>query len=141
MSSAQRITSPEDASLDTLCQQLAGLSAQLDRSDAWPEEQLRLCGEYGVYEWFLPEALGGQGWSDLDVVRGYLRLSAACLTTTFIITQYTGASRRIANSGNEFLHERLLSDLLQGDHFATVGISHLTTSRRHLAKRHRGRLL
>lgn len=65
---------------------------------------------------------------------GYLKLSAACLTTTFILTQRTGACRRIAGSENAFAKDALLPDLLAGRTFATVGISHLTTSRRHLAK-------
>ena len=34
-----------------------------------------------MFEWFLPPELGGQGWSEEDVVRGYLALSEACLTT------------------------------------------------------------
>ena len=63
-----------------------------------------------------------------------LRLSAACLTTTFIITQFTSALRRIIDSENEPLRRQLLPRLLDGRHFTTVGISHLTTSRRHLAK-------
>ena len=53
----------------------------MDRPGAWPSEQLRLCGEYGVFEWFLSTESGGQGWSEADVMRGYLELSAACLTT------------------------------------------------------------
>jgi alkylation response protein AidB-like acyl-CoA dehydrogenase len=74
---------------------------------------------------------GGQGWDEEQVVRGYLALSAACLTTTFIITQRTGACRRIAGSQNIELKNRLLPKLVSGVTFATVGISHLTTSRRH----------
>ncbi|MEM6655842.1 MAG: acyl-CoA dehydrogenase family protein, partial [Planctomycetota bacterium] len=94
---------------------------------------LRLCGEAGVFEWFLPEELGGQGWSEEGVVRGYLALSEACLTTTFVITQRTGACRRIAGSENHTVRDRLLPDLIAGRSFATVGISHLTTSGRHLS--------
>jgi alkylation response protein AidB-like acyl-CoA dehydrogenase len=56
------------------------------------------------------------------------------LTTTFILTQRTGACRRIEGSDNEGLKRRLLPGLASGELFATVGISHLTTSRRHLAK-------
>ena len=134
MSKRSVITSPEDSSLDELCRRLANESGELDRSGQWPAEQLRLCAEYGVYEWFVPEAWGGQGWNPVDIVRGYLRLSAACLTTTFIITQLTGAARRIASSDNEPLKGRLLPELVRGDRFATLGVSHLTTSRRHLAK-------
>lgn len=130
----RKISSPDDPLLDDLCVELRARTAELDRTQKWPAEQLELCGRAGVYEWFLPHEAGGQGWSDLDVVRGYLKLSAACLTTTFIITQRTGAMQRIANSQNETVRLGLLPDLILGRSFATVGISHLTTSRRHLAK-------
>jgi alkylation response protein AidB-like acyl-CoA dehydrogenase len=132
MSRLLRITSPDDPALDPLCDRLAAMSVELDRSQAWPAEQLRLCGQVGVYEWFGERHWGGQEWSDLDLMRGYLRLSAACLTTTFIITQRSGAYQRIAASSNEVAKARLLPGLISGETFATVGISHLTTSRRHL---------
>lgn len=41
---------------------------------------------------------------------------------------------RIAASENEWARKMLLPDLLSGRSFATVGISHLTTSRQHLGK-------
>jgi alkylation response protein AidB-like acyl-CoA dehydrogenase len=125
------IISPDDDGLDKLCARLAETTADVDLNDAWPAEQLRLCGAAGVYEWFLPKAWGGQQWSDLDLMRGYLRLSAACLATTFVITQLTGACRRIAADGSDKLRDRLLPDLLTGKTFTTLGISHLTTSHRH----------
>ena len=117
-----------------LCARLAEMAIDLDRTRAWPAEQLRLCGEYGVYRVVSRSAWGGQGWNEEQIVRGYLALSAACLTTTFILTQRTGACRRIAGCENEALKERLLPGLASGELFATVGISHLTTSRRHLAQ-------
>ena len=131
---SHKITSPDDPALATLCGRLAEMAIELDRTPHWPAEQLRLCGEHGVYEWFLDAAWGGQGWGEEQVVRGYLALSAACLTTTFILTQRTGACRRIAGCGKEALKARLLPGLASGELFATVGISHLTTSRRHLAR-------
>jgi alkylation response protein AidB-like acyl-CoA dehydrogenase len=85
-----------------------------------------------VYRWFLPPTQGGLGWSEADQIRGYLRLAAADLTTTFVITQFIGACKRIASSTNPVPRERFLADLLAGNRFATVGISHLTTSSRHL---------
>jgi len=130
---ATKITSPDHPALAELCQALADHAQEVDRTGNWPAQQLQLCAEYGVFEWFLDPAWGGQAWDQESVVRGYLALSGACLTTTFIITQYTGACRRIANSENQDLKERLLPDLAQGKLFATVGISHLTTSRRHLS--------
>ncbi len=129
-----RITSPDDPSLSQLCDLLMELAPSLEADDAWPAHQLELCGRYGVFEWFVDQQLGGQGWSEVDVVRGYLRLAAACLTTTFIITQRTGACRRIALAGNPWVRQECLAPLVQGRRFATVGISHLTTSRRHLER-------
>ena len=128
-----KITTPDDPALGELCSLLAEMAQEVDRTGDWPARQLQLCADYGVFEWFIDSTWGGQAWDAEDVVRGYLALSSACLTTTFIITQYTGACRRIAGSDNQQLKEQLLPDLAQGKLFATVGISHLTTSRRHLA--------
>lgn len=129
-----RIQSPADSALIDVCRELESRAREMDKSGDWPTPQLELCGRAGVFEWFLDAAWGGQGWSDEDVVRGYLALSSACLTTTFIITQRTGACRRIAGSENEELKQSLLPPLASGELFATVGISHLTTSRRHLRR-------
>ena len=128
------ILTPDDAQLNELCRRLSDLVGPLDVSDQWPAEQLRLCGESGVYRWFMPAEWGGQAWSDVDVLRGYLKLSAACLTTTFILTQRTGACQRIALSENDVAKALWLPGLTSGELFGTVGISHLTTSRRFLAK-------
>jgi alkylation response protein AidB-like acyl-CoA dehydrogenase len=130
----QKVTTPDEPALNTLCERLRAMALDLDREPHWPGEQLRLCGEAGVFEWFLEPQWGGAAWSDEDVVRGYYALGAACVTTTFIITQRTGACRRVAGCENERLQQRLLPGLARGEHFATVGISHLTTSRQHLGK-------
>ncbi|MDZ4656238.1 MAG: acyl-CoA dehydrogenase family protein [Bythopirellula sp.] len=127
-----KITAPDHPDLAELCNLMAEHARATDLTGQWPGEQLRLCGEYGVFEWFLEEAWGGQHWDQESIVRGYLELSRACLTTTFIITQRSGACRRIATCENEALKELLLPDLVTGRSFATVGISHLTTSRQHV---------
>jgi alkylation response protein AidB-like acyl-CoA dehydrogenase len=127
------ITAPDDPQFDDLCRELAARTDQLDVTGHWPAEQLRLLGEYGVYRWFLPKAWGGLEWNDADLIRGYLRLSEACLTTAFILTQRTGACQRIAD-GDSPRKAELLPPLVSGETFSTVGISHLTTSRRHLAR-------
>ena len=132
--SASIITSPDDPALDELCARLSEMADELDVSGEWPTRQLELCGEYGVYQWFLEPEWGGQAWDNEAVVQGYLALSSACLTTTFVLTQRTGACRRIASSVHLRPKELLLPDLANGNLMATVGISHLTTSRRHLAR-------
>jgi alkylation response protein AidB-like acyl-CoA dehydrogenase len=131
---ASKIRTPDSPALAQLCETLAAMGTELDQTGNWPARQLELCGESGVFEWFLEPQWGGQAWDEEAIVRGYLALSGACLTTTFIITQRSGACRRIASSDNDELKDELLPGLARGDNFATVGISHLTTSRRHLAK-------
>lgn len=131
-----RVTDPDDQALDMLVDQLRSRADALEFEgiEAWPAAQLACCGTHGVYEWFLSTEHGGQGWSNTDLAAGYLRLSSACLTTTFIITQRTGACRRIANGDSDYCRDQWLPGLLTGELFTTVGISHLTTSRRHLKK-------
>ena len=128
------IESPNGESLDKLCDLLRQWSSRWGTVEQWPAESLRACGAAGVYRWFLPKDHGGMGWSERDQTIGYLRLAEADLTTTFVITQYMGAIRRIAAAENQAVAERWLQALVDGERFATVGISHLTTSRRHLAQ-------
>jgi len=131
---AARITSPDDPALDELCSRLSEMTLRLQSPGAWPAEQLALCGEAGVFGWFVESQWGGQAWSEADLLRGYVKLAAACLTTTFVITQRMGAVGRIVASDNERAKQALFPDLIAGHSFATVGISHLTTSRQHLSR-------
>jgi len=126
------ILTPDDPTLNELCSRLVDLAPALDAADAWPAQQLELCAQAGVFQWFLSAEWGGQQWSEADLLRGYVKLAAACLTTTFVITQRMGAVGRIAASDNDWVKQTLLLDLVAGATFATVGISHLTTSRQHL---------
>ncbi len=120
---------PSEREIDSLCVKLASLATLRGESiHDWPSESLQHCGAAGVYFGLSP----GSVWSEADGIRCYLRLATADLTTTFIITQYMGACRRIQGSSNEVAKAKWLQQLLQGEQFATVGISHLTTSRRHL---------
>src|SRR5487761_59495 len=128
------IASPDDPQLAELCRELASRADALDAAGQWPAEQLDLCRQYGVNRWFVPPEWGGVGWSELDLMRGFLRLSAACLTTTFVLTQPLGVCRRLIAGENPQLRDELLPRLAAGEVFATVGIAHLTTSRRHVAR-------
>jgi alkylation response protein AidB-like acyl-CoA dehydrogenase len=134
MSAPDQIFTPEGAALDDLCRKLAEGASAIDAAAAWPAEQLRQLGAAGVYRWFVPPAWSGFDWNESQLVQGYIRLGAACMTTAFILTQRSGAVRRIVECDNEALKQKLLPWLVDGSTFATVGISHLTTSRRHLAK-------
>lgn len=115
-----------------LLSDLAALSASLDARQNWPAEQFALLAKAGVLGWVIPAAYGGTDISERELLAGYVELASACLTTTFVLTQRNGACQRIAASTNGDLKSRLLPELARGELFATVGISHLTTSRQHL---------
>ncbi len=124
----------DNDAISRLCEELASGAGEHVTAADWPARSLQLCADAGVYRWFLPAAARGYGWSEADQVAAYLRLAAADLTTTFVMTQFVGACKRIAGSDNPAPRERWLEDSLRGQRFATVGISHLTTSRQHVGK-------
>ncbi|QEG20818.1 acyl-CoA dehydrogenase family protein [Mariniblastus fucicola] len=124
------IETPSNPELESLYNHLASLADET----GWPTEALQRCADAGFYRWFVSKADGGFGWSATDIAKGYLELSKANLTVTFILTQRVAALRRIAGCENEPLKKRFLEPMLSGQRTATVGISHLTTSRQHLGK-------
>lgn len=130
----QPITSPDDPALAELAHRLADLSDDIDNAVLWPAEGLRLCHDAGVMRWFVPAAFGGLGWSEADILRAYVQLASGCLATTFLLTQPHGVIRRLIDGENNDLSEEIVPLLVGGDAFACVGISQLTTSRRHVAK-------
>jgi len=97
-------------------------------------QRMQLCRKHDVFKWFTSSEYGGFGWSTDEIMHGYLEISAACLSTAFILTQRHGAVGRITGSDNESIKRDLLPKLSNGQTFCSVGISHLTTSHRHLGK-------
>jgi butyryl-CoA dehydrogenase len=113
---------------------LAILSAHATAADAnavWPTESWEAFGRAGVLGWAIPSTYGGSERDTLSLLDGYARLASACLTTTFILSQREAAVRRIIDHGSPELQRELLRPLGCGGHFATVGLSQLTTSRQH----------
>ncbi|MFT4555049.1 MAG: alkylation response protein AidB-like acyl-CoA dehydrogenase [Planctomycetaceae bacterium] len=122
----------ESASFQNLLEELRDSSSELNDDDAWPAEQLHAMSEAGVLGWLIPEEFGGGNISNDDLTVGYEKLAAACLASTFVLTQRNAAIQRIVRSENQELKRDLLPKLATDSLFATVGISHLTTSRQHL---------
>lgn len=103
-----------------------------ERTDEWPEPQFQLLREADGWKWNIPQECGGIGMDTRDLLEVYRELAGFSLVTTFILTQRNAACSRIELSGNTDLRRELLTGLCRGELFATVGISHLTTSRQHL---------
>jgi alkylation response protein AidB-like acyl-CoA dehydrogenase len=117
---------------DEVLQALAAHANAADAEPVWPAASWELLCAAGVAGWCIPTAYGGQGLEGTALLAGYERLAGACLTTCFILSQRDAACRRIRDHGNDTLRRELLRPLACGGRFATVGLSHLTTSRQHV---------
>jgi len=102
-----------------------------DVTGQWPHERLGAVRDAGFFRWGLPVEFGGSECSGWDRLVFFHDLASACLTTAFILTQREAACQRIASLGSRERRQLLLPDLCAGRSFATVGISHLSTSRQH----------
>ena len=123
----------ESETYQRLLEGLRDRTGELNGIDTWPAEQLQMMSAADVLGWLIPEEFGGSGISSGELTAAYEQLSAACLASTFVLTQRNAAIQRIVTSENEALKKDLLPELATDSLFATVGISHLTTSRQHLS--------
>ena len=123
----QKLVNPQ------LAEQIS-LAADPETDGAWPTERLKCLREAGVFRWGLPHEFGGIEVSGGEMLDGYVDLARVCLSSAFILTQRNAACHRIAACENRELRQRLLPDHCAGRAFATVGISHLSTSRQHWSR-------
>jgi alkylation response protein AidB-like acyl-CoA dehydrogenase len=103
-----------------------------DCPEQWPSAQMELLAEAGGNRWSIPRQFGGDEVDSAEMLEIYRELASGSLLTTLILTQRNAACHRIETSPNHSLAATLLPPLCRGELFATVGISHLTTSRQHL---------
>ena len=119
---------------DDLLADLRALAEEQERPGATAGPAFARLAEAGVTGWLVPERFGGAGREPAEVMAGYEVLAAANLCATFVLTQFNAALGRLVQGDNAALQTDLLPKLATAERFATVGISHLTTSRRHLGE-------
>lgn len=88
---------------------------------------------HGILARFVPADCGGTGADEVALVTTLAALATTCLTTALAVSQWAAAVR-IISAGPADVRTALLPPLARGDSFTTVGISQLTTSRRHLGQ-------
>lgn len=120
--------------IDEVIEPLRAASAGLETGESSVSDQLALMAEAGVMRWGIPPDRGGIDLSPADQAAGHQRLASACLVSTFVLSQRDSAVSRIVACENDSLRNELLPHFAAHELMATVGISHLTTSRQHLAK-------
>jgi len=136
--------------------QIAANAEKIEPQNAWPASQIALCRSAGIFNLLIPgnstsmirsapkEPAEESAEKTVDhatsvandwvSIQTYIEIAKNCLTTAFILTQRQAAVARIAASSNTIAKQRWLPGLFAGESFATVGISHLTTSRQHVTK-------
>ncbi len=123
-----------DNDLDpTVVQRLCEADTAADEAGSWPEALWQVLVANGAPGWSLPEGLGGSNLDRGTLLRRYARVAEGSLTAAFILSQHDAAVRRLvaANASGQGVANRWLREIADGRSFATVGISQLTTSRRH----------
>ncbi len=121
---------PDEARVRQAVERLAELDGLEADRDAWPEESWGVIEAAGATRWSLPASVGGLECPRELLLERYARLASGGLTATFILSQHDAAIRRLIASGVHPTAMRWLEQIAAGEAFVTIGVSHLTTSRR-----------
>ncbi len=122
------------AEFDALLLTILNYAQGSDSEYLWPAKSWDALQQAGVLSWNVPREFGGAELNSVEMTYGYTRLAEACLTSTFVLTQFNAACQRLNWSEDDDVKMKVFNELLKGKKFATVGISHLTTSRQHLSQ-------
>jgi alkylation response protein AidB-like acyl-CoA dehydrogenase len=120
--------------VDTLAAVLDAVTSRAERTrlhGPWESGVFAVLAEHGVLAGFLPIDSGGTAAHDVAITEFLLDLGGCCLTTALALTQWASGCRIIAEADSS-TRQRLLPSFARGERTTTVGISQLTTSRRHL---------
>jgi butyryl-CoA dehydrogenase len=118
-------------SLGDLTARLAEAEGLADEEGAWSERLWRSLVDADAHRWTLPTEFGGLGFDRPTLLRHYARVAEGSLTAAFVLTQQDAAVRRLAPASDRGRIGEWLRAIGRAEAFATVGISQLTTSRRH----------
>jgi butyryl-CoA dehydrogenase len=117
--------------LDAMAGQLAEADGPADEAGVWPDALWNTLVAAGALRWALPASLGGEDCDRVTLIERYARVAEGSLTAAFILSQHDAAVRRLLAAGDRPVALRWLGAIADGRAFTTVGISQLTTSRRH----------
>jgi alkylation response protein AidB-like acyl-CoA dehydrogenase len=104
-------------------EKIAPLAAQLDETEGFPDEQMRLLAQHGLFGIWIPEAYGGTdlGCLALALVAEEIAWACAATATQFIVQPLGGFPILLA--GTEALKQRYLPRLAAGEMLAAFSLS------------------
>ncbi len=121
---------PDEAMLATATAELAAEDSHAADREEWPAALWAPLERIGAPRWTIPAKHGGASCPRPLLVQRYAQLAGGSLTAMFILSQHDAAIRRFLAAEGCPVAEQWLCAIARGDALATVGISHLTTSRR-----------
>jgi alkylation response protein AidB-like acyl-CoA dehydrogenase len=121
---------PEPARIAAMTAELTALDGRADNGHEWPAELWSAVTRGGAPRWSLPEQFGGRSCPRPLLVQRYAQLAGGSLTAAFILSQHDAAIRRLTAAPGHGAAAGWLVAIGEGRAFTTVGVSHLTTSRR-----------
>lgn len=129
------VSSPLPNAVDsgTLCDRLTVLADKTAAEGPWRSGAFDVLARSGMLAGFIAVEDGGTGLTDSAITAALVAIAERCLTTALALTQWAAAVRIIAG-GPRSAKKELLPPLACGTALTTVGISQLTTSRRHLGR-------
>jgi alkylation response protein AidB-like acyl-CoA dehydrogenase len=123
---------PRSPALSVLCDAIGERAEETARSGPWRSGAFKVLAQSGVLAAFIPAESGGTEAREPVIIESLVAIAERCLTTALALTQWASACRIVA-AGPPEVRAAWLPALARGDTSTTVGISHLSTSRRHLA--------
>lgn len=121
---------PDAGRMSELVEALQAADGPADAAGTWPEELWKLLLEANAPRWALAREFGGEACARPLLVQRYAQTASGSLTAAFILSQHDAAVRRLVTVPDRPAARRWLDRIVNGEAFATVGISQLTTSRR-----------
>lgn len=120
--------------LSPLVAALADADGPADEAGSWPADVWAILVRAGANRWALPREAGGEECGRPTLLRRYARVAEGSMTAAFILSQHDAGVRRLAAAIDRPAARRWVGSIAEGRSFVTVGISQLTTSRRHGAQ-------
>ena len=122
---------PDAAALAQLTAELAARGPRTTVEGPWASGAFDCLARSGVLGGFIPADSGGVAAAEPALVACLATVAEHCLTTALVLSQWAAACRIIA-AGPPAVRSARLPALARGETPTTVGISQLSTSRRHL---------
>jgi alkylation response protein AidB-like acyl-CoA dehydrogenase len=122
---------PDPVALGRMSAKLRACARETAREGPWRSGGFAVLADAGCLAGFLPLDTGGTAATEPARLATLTAIAENCLTTALALSQWAAACR-IVEGGDDTIRQAWLPPLACGKAFTTVGISQLTTSRRHL---------